>query len=310
MKKNLYLLPTDKPSRLIIYSILLNEFRLLAEPIEDWNHKRHIYITSDEEIKEGDWVIKKYGTKFPESKANEVLQVNKINTNNGYLPNGNYYNFSNYLTVVVYDRPFQGSNDNDISRKSFNNGFKKIILTTDPVLIKNGLQAIDDKFLEWFVMNPSCEKVDFNSISRCCGRCNGEDDLCFTDMTCDNHKERGCEICYGKRVEYLITIPKEGPKQETLGEAAERIRKKLIYAPIGIIPNFNDGFEEGTKWQQEQDKKMYSAEELKSWLVHRDVYLYNYYTTYIKSGIPLQSVEDFIKESHEYLMDRKQSKKK
>jgi hypothetical protein len=57
-------------------------------------------------------------------------------------------------------------------------------------------------------------------------------------------------------------------------------------------------------------KQMYSEEELKSWLVHRDLYLYNYYTTYIKSGIPLQSVEDFIKEHHEYLMDRKQFKKK
>jgi hypothetical protein len=105
---------------------------------------QNIYITSDEEIKEGDWVIKKYETKFPKSKANEVLQVNKINTNNGYLPNGNYYNFSNYLTVVVYDRPFQGSNDNDISRKSFNNGFKKIILTTDQDLIKEGVQPIPD----------------------------------------------------------------------------------------------------------------------------------------------------------------------
>ena len=128
---------------------------------ESLNH--NIYITSDEEIKEGDWVIKKYETKFPESKTNEVLQVNKINTNNGYLPNGNYYNFSNYLTVVVYDRPFQGSNDNDISRKSFNNGFKKIILTTDQDLIKDGVQAIYDDFLEWFVKNPSCERVEVES---------------------------------------------------------------------------------------------------------------------------------------------------
>ena len=88
-------------------------------------------------------------------------------------------------------------------------GHKEILLSTDDSLIKDGVKAIDDEFLEWFVKNPSCEKVDFNSIPRCCGRCNGEDDLCYSDMTCDNHKERGCEICYGKRVEYLITIPKE-----------------------------------------------------------------------------------------------------
>jgi hypothetical protein len=37
---------------------------------------------------------------------------------------------------------------------------RKIILTTDQDLIKDGVQAIDDNFLEWFVKNPSCEKVE------------------------------------------------------------------------------------------------------------------------------------------------------
>lgn len=36
---------------------------------------------------------------------------------------------------------------------------KKIILTTDQDLIDDGVQAIDDKFLEWFVNNPSCEQT-------------------------------------------------------------------------------------------------------------------------------------------------------
>lgn len=36
----------------------------------------------------------------------------------------------------------------------------KIILTTDPELIADGVQAIDDSFLEWFVKNPSCEEVE------------------------------------------------------------------------------------------------------------------------------------------------------
>jgi len=40
---------------------------------------------------------------------------------------------------------------------------KKIILTTDPDLIADGVQAIDDEFLEWFVKNPSCEKVEFET---------------------------------------------------------------------------------------------------------------------------------------------------
>ena len=49
------------------------------------------------------------------------------------------------------------------SSKSYcaNNEYgKKIILTTDQNLIKDGVQAIDDEFLEWFVENPSCEEVE------------------------------------------------------------------------------------------------------------------------------------------------------
>lgn len=38
-------------------------------------------------------------------------------------------------------------------------GFKKIILTTDQDLIKNGVQEINNEFLEWFVKNPSCEYI-------------------------------------------------------------------------------------------------------------------------------------------------------
>jgi hypothetical protein len=40
---------------------------------------------------------------------------------------------------------------------------KKIILTTDQDLIADGVQAIDDKFLEWFVKNPGCEFVEWSS---------------------------------------------------------------------------------------------------------------------------------------------------
>jgi hypothetical protein len=35
----------------------------------------------------------------------------------------------------------------------------KIVLTTDQDLNKDGVQAIDDEFLEWFVKNPNCEEV-------------------------------------------------------------------------------------------------------------------------------------------------------
>ncbi len=36
---------------------------------------------------------------------------------------------------------------------------KLVIMTTDQDLIADGVQPIDDNFLEWFVKNPSCEEV-------------------------------------------------------------------------------------------------------------------------------------------------------
>lgn len=35
----------------------------------------------------------------------------------------------------------------------------KVILTTNKLLIKDGVQSIDDEFLEWFVKNPNCDFV-------------------------------------------------------------------------------------------------------------------------------------------------------
>jgi hypothetical protein len=146
--KNIHIIPTDKPSRLIIYSTLLNEFRLLDEPIEDWKHKKHIYITNDEEIKEGDYILET----------------------------------DNNTTNIA---------DKDYYRNEFD---FKIILTTDQDLIKDGVQAIDDEFLEWFVKNPSCDRVEIKTI-----------------------------IVPFIGIGYKIIIPKEEPKQETFEEAAANL---------------------------------------------------------------------------------------
>ena len=115
--KNIHILPTDKPSRLYLHSD--NELQLrtnIVRTSEDYlGSNQHIYITNDEEIKEGvdQWYLDK------------VL-------NEPYNSGGAQY-----------------SSKQDV-----------IILTTDQDLIKDGVQAIDDEFLEWFVKNPSCEEVE------------------------------------------------------------------------------------------------------------------------------------------------------
>jgi hypothetical protein len=107
---------------------------------------------------------------------------------------------------------------------------RKIILTDNKDLIADGVQAIDDEFLEWFVKNPSCEEVKIINF----------------------HTYFNQDI--GNKGFYKIIIPKEEPKQETLEEFAERLcpNKQVEY----------DMILEGAKWQQEQDKKLYSEEEV------------------------------------------------
>jgi hypothetical protein len=62
-------------------------------------------------------------------------------------------------------------------------------LTTNNLLIKTGVQAIDDEFLEWFVKNPSCEWVEVESMINM---------IQFTP----------------REFIYKIIIPQEEPKQE------------------------------------------------------------------------------------------------
>jgi hypothetical protein len=230
--KNIHILPTDKPSRLIKHksgSYHIVEYESHKEGLYNITNQ-HICITSDEEIKVDEY----------------------------YLGDDN--NIYCLVTTVNY------------------NG-KKIILTTDPELIKDGgVQAIDDEFLEWFVNHPSCEFVEIEEKSRCCGRCDGVDDLCYADMTCDDHNTRGCEICYGLRISYNIIIPKEEPNYEvesvSIGEERVDIIIPLLEREETLEETLeqaadnwsNEGtwccpvsFVEGGKWQAERS---YSEEEV------------------------------------------------
>lgn len=32
--------------------------------------------------------------------------------------------------------------------------------------------------------------------SRCCGRCDGHNDICVSDQVCDSHDKEGCTVCW------------------------------------------------------------------------------------------------------------------
>jgi hypothetical protein len=145
--KNIHVLPTDKPSRLHLDDkLFLSTNYQLSKGINSIVKGRNIYITSDEEIKEGDWCYFKEDNSITKTKTKlYVMLANSFKTD------------------------------------------KKIILTTDQDLIKDGVQDINDEFLKWFVNNPSCEVVEVVKTAPI---------RPFGSL-------------------YKIIIPKEEPKQET-----------------------------------------------------------------------------------------------
>jgi len=131
--KNLHLLSTEKYSPLA-HSTSGGGHLFKSEhysPMKEMGDSyKNIYITNSEEIKEGDWTF-----------------------------NG--------------ESPYKWTKD-DVEDCLYNSGAKnykgckKIILTTDQSL--DGIQDIDDEFLQWFVKNPTCESVEVQkwaSLAEC-----------------------------------------------------------------------------------------------------------------------------------------------
>lgn len=163
--KNIYLIPTDKPSRLYEFS---GQIILTNEPTNAFRNQ-HIYITSDEEIKEEDWCLynKNHSSKNPD-------------------------------WVLVKCGVIEREEMHPISDGRLLLWMIKIILTTDQDLIKDGIQAIDDEFLEWFVRNPSCDEVKVV--------------VSIKYFNLDELRERhikGLPHLYSEKIGYKLIIPKE-----------------------------------------------------------------------------------------------------
>ena len=113
-------------------------------------------------------------------------------------------------------------------------GNKKIILTTDLDLIADGVQAIDDEFLEWFIKNPSCELIE---------------------IQCRYNFYAGQDLTH-----YKIIIPKEESKQSEIEQASiELVQDGTIEGYYDTFAYYEKkGFVKGVEWQQ---KRSYSEEE-------------------------------------------------
>jgi hypothetical protein len=255
--KNIHLLPTDKASRLWLDSD--NKLWIHEIPTTLFM-MQNIYITSDEEIKEGDWgldLCEDLGLKYQPFKVDRA------------------------------------------TLKYANQECKKIILTTDPTLIADGVQSIDDEFLQWFVKNPSCEKVeticglfnpmgrqvDPNNLGQNHSQCIWKHKIIIPQEEPKQHLEfinSNIEEFEGKLKEfkqeqkqYLIDIMRgdeelglynelyNEPKQETLEEAAENNYPEGDVWTIEQALIRRLAFINGAK---EQAKRMYSEEEVRKLL--------------------------------------------
>jgi hypothetical protein len=194
--KNIHVLATPNPSRLIYNDANQLCYQSNKSFKNDRKNRKkfNIYITSDEEIKEGDWIILDNSIKeLPEYQGLHVIQIV----------------------------------DNTSLKSAIALNCKKIILTTDVDLIKDGVQAIDEEFLEWFVKNPSCESIVVESYYR------------VKSGTIQEHKDG---IAGYEYYEYKIIIPKEEPKQEIVGYRLNSNISRLMVDRVlqYSMPKWND----------------------------------------------------------------------
>jgi hypothetical protein len=262
--KNIHLIPTENSSRLSFDKdgvLKLNRLQWKKET-------QNIYITSDEEIKEGDWIF---------DIVTKRIEIAKFN-------------------------------HNDLKRD-----WKKIILTTDLELQKDGVQAIDDEFLKWFVKNPTCEFVeivdDWNSprIDAYEYRviipnlemsikerephsfCETPNEKCSMNY-CD---ENGCQnrkrnLVPKEDPDYTALLKPVGTKQETLEESAKNYATNhgiMAY----VFPEKQESFMDGAKWQM---KRSYSDEEVLNIL---NEFCDNFYENSIRKDVIEKWFEQFKK---------------
>ena len=137
-------------------------------------------------------------------------------------------------------------------KKSYSQGFlyKKIILTTDVDLIKDGVQSIPDEFLEWFVNNSSCECIEIvEQYRKCCRNTDGKNENCIESINCEgwllgNEYERPYKTNCDKRFEgYKIIIPKEETFNSNRGLRELQLKDPnncAYYEEIGCIKDVCD----------------------------------------------------------------------
>jgi len=215
--KNIFVLPSDKPSRLhfdgkeLFTTINLQ----LGKTINSIAESRNIYITNSEEINKDTkpcWCINTIKNTW-----NDDLIYYQ-----GAMPQYHYI------------------------------GFKKIILTTNPELIKNGVQEVSNEFLEWFIKNPSCEFVEVERVKDPTDRAWYNTAACrriYTPIIPTQEQKQDLHFAF------------DVPKQETIDEVAKDLNywknnaeEDYLQVPISVLRYISE-LEKAIEVEYAQHKK-------------------------------------------------------
>jgi hypothetical protein len=231
--KNIHILPTDNPSRLLVrndkpFIIMLKENSPFAT--NETHTYQNIYITNDEEIKEGDWCY--YLNNF--GGGNIVCQAYKHPKDERMLFDDGKHN----RKIGEGITPISGD-------------CKKIVLTTDSILIEDGIQEIPMDFLEWLVQNPSCEEAEvFHQLHKDEPLYKiiipKEEPKTFKELFANTGIEPTTDESGNIQYNFKATM-KEEPKQETLDL---EFYKKIVHYQVLIVNNKGEklAFKQNDKW--------------------------------------------------------------
>lgn len=251
--KNIHIIPTDKPSRLILQDteLVLSKYMEVNEGFSEFN--QHIYITSDEKIKaDGEWYYNtitnaifqmKYLTEYDLEQDKKIIlttdpslapDVYKIDDEflEWFVKNPSCEEVDTiieykdgYGNWFKYDKEFWDKMGN---KPKFGTRYKIIIPKEEPTISEEAKERAKNYMSLKGALEPKQIK------------------------------------CYCGHTTYCDCSPLEEPKKETLEEAALNIIPDKSTA--GWIDSFSAteriGFIKGAKWQQEQDKNKYSEEEV------------------------------------------------
>lgn len=178
-KCKVVMLPTNKKANEKMYPTIIakegNKLYNYSSPNYSYDKAmfQDLYITSNDEIKEGDWYMDDTST------VRQSFAFDK-----------------DYWSVRTDYKKIIASTDSSLLVER---QYESIHLGKGQITYLN-LPRLSDSFIQKYVKEYNKGNIITDVLveykNRCCGRCDGVLDLCVSDIVCSDHNEQGCNICF------------------------------------------------------------------------------------------------------------------